>query len=105
MGEVVLLGAVMVSYDTEAVEALERARTAARVFLREEDGGAWIVHAGDSRRGGSFRDRHAAFRHVAQEFGDRAAVVIQPRFPVHRKAPPSRTRQAASTAQRTLKAR
>lgn len=51
------------------------------VLVRVTPSGAWIVHDEIERRGGRFRDRHAALRFIRREFGLRTRVIMQATLP------------------------
>jgi hypothetical protein len=73
-----------------------------RVYVREARDGIWLVHDEDDRKGGCFRNRQAAFQFVEDEFGPRAEIVVQPRFPTARQ--PVHIKQATSIAHRAVAA-
>jgi hypothetical protein len=74
--------------------------TGPRVIVREAHAGLWLVHDEDDRKGGCFNNRETAFRFVADEFGPRAEILIQPRFPVHARQRVAHIKHTASLAHR-----
>ena len=75
-----------------------------RVFVREAHAGLWLVHDEDDRKGGCFRNRDTAFQFVEDEFGPRAEIVVQPKFPAHAQQGVSHIKQSTSVAQRAVAA-
>jgi hypothetical protein len=71
-----------------------------RVIVREAHAGLWLVHDENDRKGGCFKNRETAFRFVEDEFGPRAEILIQPRFPVHPRQRVAHIKHTASVAHR-----
>jgi hypothetical protein len=82
--------------------AAKRTTFGPRVYVRETDGGIWLVHDDHDSKGGCFMDHAVAYRFAMEEFGAEAEIVVQPRFAAPSRRTVSHFKQSRSVAQRAL---